>query len=553
MKTTSRLAAITSTLSFRLFLLLSLALVLIFAAYTAISSRFQARILEQQARAEAARHSDLLRQGMYTSMLRNERERVYAFIKLIGDEPGVEAVRIYNKQGVIKFSSLEMEIGDTLDLKAEACYVCHASTEPLAAVSTEERSRIYRKHGSDYRVLGSITPIHNEESCWGADCHAHTAEQSILGVLDVQLTMEAVDEAFIAARRHAFSLAVATILFAMLLIAAVVYRAVYRPTTRLRRGTEALARGELDARIDLDRSDELGELAKSFNHMADSLKLADEELKAWSQTLEERVKQKSEQLERIHSQMMQVEKAASLGRMAATVAHELNNPLSGILTSAKLAHKRIDRLIRDGPEKQLVLDSLELIRSESNRCGTIVRDLLTYARQSSHELRSERLHQLVSRAFKLVDHHIELGGVKTASELTLTDDQIICDGDQIVQALIALMINAVEAMPDGGQLTVRTWEAKPGLADRIYLSVSDTGVGIPEEARERIFDPFYSTKDEAKGVGLGLAVVYGIVQRHEGSITVTSDVGKGTTFVIELSRGSEPTDSRAHSLGAVKT
>ncbi len=552
MKATSRLAAITSTLSFRLFLVLSLALVLIFAAYTAISSRFQARILEQQARAEAARQSDLLRQGMYTSMLRNERERVYAFIKLIGDEPGVEAVRIYNKQGVIKFSSLETEIGDTLDLKAEACYVCHASTEPLAAVSTEERSRIYRKQGSDYRVLGSITPIHNEESCWSADCHAHTAEQSILGVLDVQLTMEAVDEAFIAARRHAFTLAMATILIAMLLMAALVYRAVYRPTTRLRRGTEALARGELDARIDLDRSDELGELAKSFNHMADSLKKADAELKAWSQTLEERVRLKSEELERIHSQMMQVEKAASLGRMAATVAHELNNPLSGILTSAKLAHKRVNRLISDGPEKEGILDSLELIRSESNRCGTIVRDLLTYSRQSSHELKREHLHQLVSRAFKLVNHHIELGGIETASELSLTDDEIICDADQIVQALIALMINAVEAMPDGGCLTVRTWETESGPSPRISLSVSDTGVGIPDDARERIFDPFFSTKDETKGVGLGLAVVYGIVQRHEGSITFSSEVGKGTTFVIELPRGSERTELRAHSLGAVE-
>ncbi len=551
MKSTSRLSAITSTLSFRLFLLLSLALVLILAAYTTISNRFQARVLEQQARAEAARHSDLLRQGMYTSMLRNERERVYAFIKMIGEEPGVEAVRLYNKQGVIKFSSLESEIGDTLDLRAEACYVCHASTRPLAAVSTEERSRIYRKQGSDYRVLGSITPIHNEESCWSADCHAHTAEQSILGVLDVQLTMEAVDLAFGAARRHAFTLAVATILITMLLIATLVYRAVYRPIRGLRRGTEALARGELDARIEVHRSDELGDLAKSFNRMADSLKQADDELKAWSQTLEERVKRKSEELERIHSQMMQVEKAASLGRMAATVAHELNNPLSGILTSAKLAQKRVKRLVSDGPERENILDGLELIRSESNRCGTIVRDLLTYARQSSHELKTAHLHELVARAFKLVDHHIELVGIETSSELTLADDQVICDGDQIVQALIALMINAVEAMPDGGQLTVKTWQSETEPACRVCFSVSDTGVGIPDEARERIFDPFFSTKDETKGVGLGLAVVYGIVQRHEGSISVVSQLGEGTTFVIELPRGSEQTEARAHSLKAV--
>ncbi len=179
--------------------------------------------------------------------------------------------------------------------------------------------------------------------------------------------------------------------------------------------------------------------------------------------------------------------------------------------------------------------------------------MLTYARQSSHELKREHLHQLVSRAFKLVDHHIELGGIETSSEFSLTNDEVICDGDQVIQALIALMINAVEAMPDGGRLTVKTWEEKTDPSGRVCLSVSDTGVGIPDDARERIFDPFFSTKDETKGVGLGLAVVYGIVQRHEGTISVTSNVGKGTTFVIDLPRGYERANVRAHSLGAVET
>ncbi len=339
----------------------------------------------------------------------------------------------------------------------------------------------------------------------------------------------------------------------MLITAGIVYRAVHVPTKKLRHGTDSLARGNLDTEITLDRSDELGALAKSFNHMARSLKAADAELRAWSRTLEERVQSKTEELERIHGKMIQVEKAASLGTMAATVAHELNNPLSGILTYAKLVTKRLDKLLADGEDKQRMVENLELIRSEAARCGNIVRDLLTYARESTAELESGHLHELLDRALKLVDHHIELSGVETVEQFELDDDRLVCDKEQIVQALIALMINAVEAMPEGGVLTLRTGVAPSDPGHRVAVSVGDTGVGIPEDVRDRIFDPFFSTKNEAKGVGLGLAVVYGIVQRHRGEISVSSRVGEGTTFTIELPRepGAESDRPRSGSAEAV--
>lgn len=184
-----------------------------------------------------------------------------------------------------------------------------------------------------------------------------------------------------------------------------------------------------------------------------------------------------------------------------------------------------------------MLEQLELIRSESLRCGNIVRDLLTYARGRSAELEPVHLHALIDRALRLVAHHVELGGVTTTTDLGLEDDRLIADGEQIVQALIALLINAVEAMPDGGPLIVRTAEEQSG--DTVSLAITDGGVGIPDEVKPHIFDPFFSTKNEAKGVGLGLAVVYGIVQRHEGAITVESGRGRGTTFTITLPRDPE--------------
>jgi signal transduction histidine kinase len=149
------------------------------------------------------------------------------------------------------------------------------------------------------------------------------------------------------------------------------------------------------------------------------------------------------------------------------------------------------------------------------------------------------LHDLVARSLKLVSHHTELGGISTATDFRLEDDVIVCDGEQVVQALIALMMNAIEAMPDGGSLTVTTRAALRAPSERVSLSVTDTGVGIAPDARERIFDPFYSTKSEAKGVGLGLAVVYGIVQHHEGDISMTSTPGRGATFTLEFPRNPE--------------
>jgi two-component system NtrC family sensor kinase len=221
--------------------------------------------------------------------------------------------------------------------------------------------------------------------------------------------------------------------------------------------------------------------------------------------------------------------------MAATVAHELNNPLSGIVTYAKLLARKMERQLPEGPEKEKITEDLELIRSESMRCGQIVRDLLTYARGGSHELEPARLHALIERALKLTAHHMELGHVEVEERLELADDVVVCDGDQIVQVLLALFINAREAMPEGGQLTVSTRQPADDPAV-VELIVRDTGVGIPPAIQERIFDPFFSTKEEAKGVGLGLAVVYGIIKRHGGTISVESAPGSGATFTIELPR-----------------
>jgi two-component system NtrC family sensor kinase len=545
----SKLGALMSTLSFRLLLVLSLSILILFALHATLAQRVQSQALEGQVKSSAYSASEFIRQSLYTHMLRNERDRIHEMITLLGTEPGVEVIRIYNKQGVIAFSSAEREIGTSVDRQAEACYVCHAAAQPLAAVPTAERARIYQ--GSDrHRVLGLINPIRNDGACSQSSCHAHAAGVTVLGVLDVQMSLASLDAASGTARRRAFALAAAVVLLSTALMALIVYRAVYLPTHKLRQGTERLAEGDLAVEIELRSRNELGLLAESFNHMARSLRKADAEVKDWSHTLEDRVQQKTTELEQLNAHLVLVEKSASLGRMAATVAHELNNPLSGILTHAKLTARRVAGLVPEGPDREKMLDALELIRSEAMRCGNIVRDLLTYARQGSAELRPTELHGLIDRALQLVAHHTELRGIATERAFTLADDRVVCDSEQIEQALVALLVNAVEAMSDGGRLTVATG-TDVFAPDRVLVSVTDTGVGIPPEVQPHIFDPFYSTKADTSGVGLGLAVVYGIVQRHEGRIDVASQPGRGTTFTISLPR--EVPGHLAAGAGAVGT
>jgi two-component system NtrC family sensor kinase len=526
---------ITSTLSFRIYLVLLLSVLFLFAGYSTLTNELQSRAMEDQLRAGANRAGDMIRHSLFTSMLLNERDLTHSIISLLGTEPDVDAVRIYNKDGRIMFSNDSTEIGTTVDLEAEACYACHASAQPLTALPTPERSRLYeREDGS--RVLGLIIPVRNEEGCWNSACHAHSSDQSVLGVLDVQMSLSSADATLARARHQTFLLLLGGVVLVGVVLALVLYRGVHVPTRMLRSGTRALADGDLDYRIEMHRTDELGALARSFNRMAENLRQADAELRSWSSTLEERVQRKTEELEEVSRQMIQVEKSASLGKMAATVAHEINNPLSGILTTAKLLERKVNRLLPEGDERERVLENLDLIRSESTRCGNIVRDLLTYARESRTEFQECHLNQIVRRAVRLMEHHTEVEGIDTQMGLFLKDDRLVCDAEQITQILIALMINGVEAMPTGGHLRLKTWDDPTVGSHRVYLSVGDSGVGIPAGLEDRIFDPFFSTKQEAKGVGLGLAVVYGIVQRHGGRISVESDPGVGTTFTVELLR-----------------
>ncbi len=520
------------SISFKLFLLSLMLVLVLFGLYSTIYSTKQKRIYEDLIGLSAYRVSDIIKKSLYRYMLTNERDELYRAIVVMGAEPGMELIRIYNKKGEIKFSTKESETGQIVDMKAEACYACHAANQPIQSLPTKKKTRIYQSPDGR-RIMGLINPIKNAPECSNQVCHAHQPDQTILGVLDVQMTLGELDLAEVKTRWAVLTVSIILVVLAAFLFGGIVYLLIYRPIHTLQTGTIRLATGDLDYRITLERRDELGMLARSFNNMAENLKKAYTELKDWSTKLEKRVEEKTEELEQMHHNMLQVEKMASLGKMAATVAHELNNPLAGIVTYAKLLQKRVSKSLQFDGNKDKMIKDLDLIQSESMRCGNIVRNLLAFARGTSTHFQPCNLHGIVERAMGIVKHHMELANVEASSHVEIEPANIICDSDQLLQALVALIVNAVEAMPGGGQLEIAARNVY-GELNHILISVKDTGVGISEEVRGKIFEPFVTTKKDKKGVGLGLAVVYGIVQRHKGRIWVESKEGEGTTFFIEL-------------------
>ena len=256
----------------------------------------------------------------------------------------------------------------------------------------------------------------------------------------------------------------------------------------------------------------------------------------WSQKLEEKVVEKTEELGRAQRQVLHMEKMASLGKLSATVAHELNNPLSGMLTYARLVRRELAEQPMDAGIREELTRYLSLIEMECSRCGAIVQNLLLFSRRTGAAMAPIDLNEVAERSLMLVRHHLQIKGIKLHSELLDGNRQIVADAGQIQQALVALLVNAIEAMSGlengKGKLTVRL----RGSDDEVQIDVGDTGAGIPPEVLPQIFEPFFSTKEAEKGVGLGLAVVYGIVQRHGGRIEVESQVGRGTVFHLRLPR-----------------
>jgi two-component system NtrC family sensor kinase len=522
---------LTNSVSAKLIGSLLAVMVVIFALLGFLNIRLHRQHLVAATLASAERVSDVIKHSTAYYMMRNDREGLYHAIQTMADEPGMIKVRILDQQGRVSYSTDPKEVSHVLDKTAEACYGCHNQSQPLARLNRPDRFRIYRS-GDGQRVLGIITPIENQPSCSNADCHAHPASQQVLGVLDTNLSLAKADaQVKVSSARMLYYTAGAMLIIAVLSWL-FVWSEVGQPIKALKKGTEHLSRGELGYQIEVRSHDEVGDLAQSFNGMSLQLRAANEEIVTWAKTLEDRVEQKTRELKRAHDHVLHVEKMASIGKMAAVVAHEVNNPLSGILTYAKLLRKWVASGQTEHEKREEAIQCLELIAAESRRCGDLVKNLLTLSRTAPMNVQSTDLHAVIDRSLLLVRHQLELVGVHLQLNYAENLPRVPCDPAQIEQVLLVLIMNAIDAMPRGGNLWIETGVSSD--ENEITIRVRDDGAGIAPDVLPQIFEPFLTTKESGRGVGLGLAISRGIVERHQGRIEVKSELGRGSTFTVTL-------------------
>lgn len=533
-----------NSVAIRLSTLIIILLILSFSILLYMNYRNFAMRMESHVRESAEQTSKLIIRSTKMFMLHNSRNDLAKTVHEIASSSDILGIWIYDKQGKVAYSNLEKDVGKLLKSDARQCNFCHKEDKPETRMTTQKKSILLTGKGGR-RILEVVSPIKNERTCYTAACHVHPRSTKLLGLLAVQMDLSGLDHRLALMRNRTIGFSLILVLITLALTLWFIYHQIYIPFKSLYQATKEVGGMNLNYRLHIDRHDEFGVLARSFNRMTQRLEEmtqrleeSNQKLQEWSQKLEQRVEEKTRviKIERTQKKILFMEKMASMGRMAAVVAHEVNNPLAGILATARLG-ARLLRRGRDDKTIQEVIGELDLIASESTRCGDIVRNLLMFSRRGVIEVKKNNVVEIMQRSVAIVKHSFEMKKVKLIEDYPDGPVMADCVADGVQQMMIALLINAMDAVETGeGEVRV-TVKSVPDGPYAVRIEVSDNGCGMSEETSHRIFEPFFTTKTSGagdSGTGLGLAVVYGVVTNHGGKISVESRLGRGTTFIVDL-------------------
>jgi two-component system NtrC family sensor kinase len=501
----------------------SIVLLVCMVVFTQLNFNNLQKLMIENAVADSDRLSETIISSTHNQMLENNLFGVFQMINEVGKQKGVIHIRLISKTGRIIHSTDENEIGRLLDKKTEACNMCHESETPQVDVSSMNRSRFF-KDSNGQEVMGLAKAIYNSEKCYTAACHFHPESFKILGVLDVITSLQPMRELM---ESYRYKLGAVTVLIIAAIWASITFFMmifVNSPIKQLLYQIKMLSKGELDGTVPTFSSYELAVLSDSFNRMTQNLRKARSELEDWAHTLELRVEDRTNELKKVQNQLVRSEKLASLGELVAGIAHEINNPLTGILMYASLVQ-------HDDKLNPALKSDLAIIVRETERCARIVNGLLDFSREKSPKKKLTSIPAIMNATLSLVKSQSIFLNINIVTEFAADLQDISVDPNLIEQVLVNMVLNAGQSMHDGGDLHLRI----NNTADNkfIVIEIADQGCGIPEDNLKKIFDPFFTTK-ENKGTGLGLSVSYGIIESHGGRIEVQSEVGKGTTFTILL-------------------
>jgi two-component system NtrC family sensor kinase len=473
--------------------------------------------------------------SLYKSMLENDKSTLHSTLDIINTMPGIDDVNLYDQNNNLAYSSFSTESENHSN---PDCITCHANLSGM--FSGRERSYMIIDEKSDcsmnpgkpgQRHLLIRRPILNEVSCYTAACHAHTEKDEVLGSLIIRMPLKDLDNAL---EKSSLDFLVLALVITTAVISVFTFftrKRIKDPLHSIIAASEAVSAGEVKTRLAISPNllDDMKMVSMAFNNMLDHIDNATNELENWSKQLEYKVQKKSEELSEVQNELINVERIASLGKLSASVAHEINNPLSGILIYTKLIYKQLENQDLTTRKRENILRQLKLIETETKRCGDIVRGLLDFSRKDQDDFEERNLNEIVRGTYELMMHHIKIANITLLTDFSATHDIIWCSPNQIKQACIAILVNASEAVSEKGEIIIRT---KNTDDKSVRLEISDNGSGIAPEDIPHIFEPFFTTKRDARGTGLGLPIVHGIIANHKGKIEVDSVVGRGTTISL---------------------
>ncbi len=466
--------------------------------------------------------ADVINQSAYDAMMTNDKTALYHMIGRVSKSQNIEHIRLIDQKGKVVFSNITGEIGSVVGKHADECIMCHSSVGSGISTDSMNRSRIIHTR-SGKEALGFTKAIYSQPACVAASCHFHGRNDTVLGLLDISISLEMLRKKSHEYRLEFVMMACILLLLIGMLVTILIHYLVDIPVQRLVRHSALVASGDLESRVPVSSRDELGELSESINRMTESLGRAEKELKGWGDSLENKVAERSREIMRMEEQLRRSEKLASLGTLAAGVAHEINNPLTGILLYASIMNndKRLDPAL---------IPDVEKVISETQRCAGIVKELLEFSRESLPEKETIALETILDEVATFFHQQPDFNEIEIIKNYCTGLPLVSVDPGQIRQVFMNLVINAGHAMPRGGKLEISTYGSEDGRY--VCAEIKDSGVGIPADDLPRIFDPFFTTKPE--GTGLGLSISYGIIESNGGRIEVKSRVGEWAAFTVML-------------------
>ncbi|PIV57568.1 MAG: hypothetical protein COS14_14110 [Bacteroidetes bacterium CG02_land_8_20_14_3_00_31_25] len=476
----------------------------------------------------------LVQGSLYRSMLKNDNEELQNTLVIINKMSNIDGIHIYDNNDSMVTSSL------TNQSVNPNCKVCHTNINEMfprkeksyRVINLNSECEMNQKHYNSRHLL-IRSPILNEKSCYTSECHVHKESEKVLGSIVIITPLEDIDAALERSSTDFFLLAALMTLILLLFLIFFTRKTIKNPLNAIIKASQAVANGNTNIRLDIKHRqlDDMKMVSYAFNNMLDNLNTATLELQNWSHQLEYKVQKKSEELSEAQNELIHIEKIASLGKLSASVAHEINNPLSGVLTYTKLIYKQLSKLDLDATIKGSMLKHLKVIETETKRCGDIVKGLLDFSKKDQQNFETKQLHEILKETYNLMAHQMEMANINFKTDFSARTDLIYCSENQIKQACVAIIVNASEAISENGEIIIKTINPDE---DNIKLEITDNGSGISPEDIPHIFEPFFSAKHKESGIGLGLAIVFGIVQSHNGKIEVKSELGKGTTISIIL-------------------